>query len=249
MKVLEVKNISVAYQGIDALTRVDFDVALGDYIGIVGPNGSGKTTLVRTLLGLIEPYEGTIHFYGRQGSEFRDWKKIGYLPQKAPVQDARFPATAREIVASGILCRKKFPKRLTRKDYRAIDAVMESLGIKGQRGVPIGALSGGQQQKVLLARALVHNPEVLILDEPTVALDPQARDTFYSILRSLNREKKLTILLVSHDTGTIGEYATKLLYLDRSVIFFGNFEEFCKSSVMTDYFGNATQHVMCHRHT
>jgi len=100
----------------------------------------------------------------------------------------------------------------------------------------------------LLARALARKPELLILDEPTVALDPGSRDNFYSIMQKLNKEKGMTILLVSHDIGSIGEYTSKLMYLDGKIIFYGNYDEFCVSTNMTDYFGKTSQHLICHRH-
>lgn len=246
VKVIEAKDVSVQYQGVEALKGVSFDVDSGDYVGIVGPNGSGKTTLVKALLGLVS-FEGTIRFLGESLSDFTTTKHIGYLPQKMSFLDQRFPATAKEIVVSGVYCCKKFPKRLSQRDYRAAEEAMEILGVTNLGNRPIGRLSGGQQQRILLARALVHHPQLLILDEPTVALDPQSRESFYTTVKKLNKEKCVTILLVSHDVGSVGQYASKLLYLDREIIFYGTFEEFCKSPKMSDYFG-AGQHMICHRH-
>ena len=246
VKVIEAKDVSVQYQGVEALKGISFDVDSGDYVGIVGPNGSGKTTLVKALLGLV-PFEGTIRFLGKSLSDFTSSKHIGYLPQKMSFLDQRFPATAKEIVVSGVYCCKKFPKRLSHGDYRAAEEAMEILGVTNLGNRPIGRLSGGQQQRILLARALVHHPQVLILDEPTVALDPQSRESFYATVKKLNKEKGVTVLLVSHDVGSVGQYASKLLYLDREIIFYGTFEEFCKSPKMSDYFG-AGQHLICHRH-
>lgn len=246
IKIIEVKNLSVKYGGIEVLSDVSFDIDEGDYVGIIGPNGSGKTTLVRALLGLA-PFEGKVVFWGKSFSEFSLRRRIGYLPQKMSSLDQRFPATAKEIVASGLFCAKKFPKRLTRQDDEAVERTMELLGIAGLRDRPIGKISGGEQQRVLLARSLVHSPEVLIFDEPTVALDPQSRDIFYEVVNQLNREKKVTAFLVSHDVATVGKYTSKLLYLDRQMIFFGTPDEFCKSPRMTGYFG-AGQHIICHRH-
>lgn len=246
VKLIELKDISVQYQGVDALSRVSFDIQSGDYIGIVGPNGSGKTTLVKALLGLVS-FDGTIRFLGESLSDFTTTKHIGYLPQKMSFLDQRFPATAKEIVVSGVYCCKKFPKRLSHGDYRAADDAMEILGITSLKNRPIGRLSGGQQQRILLARALVHHPQLLILDEPTVALDPQSRESFYATVKKLNKENGVTVLLVSHDVGSVGQYASKLLYLDREIIFYGTFEDFCKSPKMSDYFGTG-QHLICHRH-
>ena len=113
----------------------------------------------------------------------------------------------------------------------------------------IGELSGGQQQRVLLARALIGEPEFLILDEPTTALDPETRDNFFSTLKELNQNQRVTIIIVTHDVADIGKYASKLLYLDKRIIFFGSFENFCSSADMANYFGEFAQHLICHRHS
>ena len=246
VKVIEAKDVSVQYQGVEVVSRISFDVQSGDYIGIVGPNGSGKTTLVKALLGLVS-FDGTIRYLGESLSDFAATKHIGYLPQKMSFLDQRFPATAKEIVVSGVYCCKRFPKRLSRSDHKAALEAMEVLGITNLKNRPIGRLSGGQQQRILLARALVHHPQLLILDEPTVALDPKSREGFYATVKKLNKESGVTVLLISHDVGSVGQYASKLLYVDREIIFYGTFEEFCKSSKMSDYFG-AGQHLICHRH-
>lgn len=246
VKLLEIRDLSVQYRGVEALNGVSLDIDVGDYIGLAGTNGSGKTTLVKAILGLV-PFAGTISFQSRSLREFVATKHIGYLPQKMSFLDQRFPATAKEVVVSGVFCCKKFPKYLTRDDYKAAFQAMEILGIANLANRMIGRLSGGQQQRVLLARALVHSPQLLILDEPTEALDPQSRETFYSTVERLNKENGVTVLLVSHDIGSIGKYASKMIYLDRELVFYGTFEEFCKSSKMTDYFG-AGQHIICHKH-
>lgn len=248
MNVIEARNITVKYQDIEALSDITFTVTRGDYIGIVGPNGSGKTTLIKTLLGLIGDYDGEVLLYGKTIKDFSNWHRIGYLPQKLIFLDSRFPATVREVVASGLLSQKRFPRILDKDDFALVDKVTELLDIRGLQQWPIGRLSGGQQQRVLLARALVHNPEILVLDEPTVALDPRSRENFYTAIQKLNKEKDITVLLVSHDMGSIGQYASKLLYLDRKIIFYGGFDDFCDSASMTDRFGHSSQHLICHRH-
>jgi zinc transport system ATP-binding protein len=245
---VEVTGISVSYQSHEALRDVSFSAECGDYIGIVGPNGSGKTTLIKAIVGLAQCSAGGIRVLGQPLRAFNQWSSVGYLPQKAAALDPRFPAIVYEIVASGILSTKAFPKKLGDGDREKIFGALEYLGVEELQSRRIGTLSGGQQQRVLLARALVNEPELLLLDEPTVALDPQTRENFYEILSRLNREKKTTILLVSHDPGTVGKYASKLMYLDRSVIFYGTFDQFCRSDAMTGYFGASSQHVICHRH-
>jgi zinc transport system ATP-binding protein len=123
--------------------------------------------------------------------------------------------------------------------------LMDVLDIKNKL---IGDLSGGQQQRVLVARAIVNEPELLILDEPTTALDPETREKFFHTLQELNQNKKVTIILITHDIGSIGKYASKLLYLDKRIIFYGSFEDFCSSADMESYFGEFAQHLICHRH-
>lgn len=246
-RIIEVKDVTVQFGAVEALSGVSFDVTAGDYVGIVGPNGSGKTTLMRTFLGLVPSYKGEVRFSGRDFSSFIRDTHVGYLPQKMSFLDQRFPATVFEVVLTGAYCCKRFPRRITRADHAAAGDALETLGIADLKGRQIGKLSGGQQQRVLLARALVHKPEILILDEPTVALDPQSRDVFYETISRLNRQKGVTVLLVSHDVGSVGKYASKLLYLDRKLIFYGTMEQFCQSPAMTDYFGTG-QHLICHRH-
>lgn len=241
-------GVSFRYNGIEILNDITFDLKKGDFLGIVGPNGSGKTTLIRLLLGLIAPTAGSISLFGQPVSQFRAWHKIGYLPQKITSFNPHFPATVREIVGMGLLSSKKFPKKTARRDRQAIDDAMELLDIMGIEDKLIGELSGGQQQRVLIAKALVAVPELLILDEPTTALDPEGRERFFLTLKNLNQLKGVAIIMITHDIGTIGEHASLMLYLDKNIIFCGGFDDFCLSADMTDYFGEYSQHLICHRH-
>jgi zinc transport system ATP-binding protein len=246
--VIVAENIRFSYCDNDILSGIYFSVSKGDYIGIVGPNGCGKTTLMRIILGLLAPISGKIFIFGQKTSGFDRWAKIGYLPQKLASFNPSFPVTVKEIVALGLLSGKKTPKHFDNKDKDAIEKTLSLLGIEDIKDKLIGELSGGQQQRALLAKAIVHEPELLILDEPTLALDPDARERFFDLLAGLNKSKKMTILLVSHDIGTIGKYASKLLYLDKRIIFYGGFDDFCKSADAGRYFGQFSQHIICHRH-
>lgn len=154
----------------------------------------------------------------------------------------------KEVVSLGLISKKRFPKRIDRSDYAVVDKALDLMDIGGIKDKLIGELSGGQQQRVFLAKAIVGEPELLILDEPTTALDPETRERFFGILSELNRNRLVTIIIITHDHGTIGEFASKLLYLDKKVVFFGTFESFCHSTGMADYFGEFSQHVICHRH-
>ncbi len=241
--ILCVDALHVSYGKYKVLEDITFSIQKGDYVGIVGPNGSGKTTLVRTLLGLNPVEAGTIRF-GKRVTRH----KIGYLPQSVMTTDSLFPAKVREVVEMGLRVQKTFPKILSGEDRVKVDRIHEALGIADLKDQKIGRLSGGQQQRVLLARAMVGEPEILILDEPTSALDPKIRTAFYDTIRALNRENAVTVLLVSHDMGSIGQDTNKMLYLDHKLVFFGDYKDFCRSNAMTDYFGFETQHKMCWQH-
>lgn len=248
IEVLSAQGLSFQYNSSEILTDISFRLHMGDYLGIVGPNGSGKSTLIKLILGLLKPSRGLITLFGRTMEEFGDWHKVGYLPQKINSLNPHFPATVREIVSLGLLSTKSYPRRITKSDDRRISSALELLDIIDIKNELIGELSGGQQQRVLIARALVSKPALLILDEPTTALDPEVREKFFSILRDLNEKRSVTLIIITHDIGTIGKYASRLLYLDKKVIFYGGFDDFCASSDMANYFGEFSQHVICHRH-
>lgn len=248
MSIITVENLSVKKHNAAVLSDIFFSIADGEYIGIVGPNGSGKSTLMRSLLGLDEIERGRIEIMGKQLAQFDLWHKIGYLPQVTVVSNKSFPASVGEVVATGLLGSKSFPRRFNKADRDAVLQTLENLDIGDLYKEQIGKLSGGQSQRVLLARAMVSDPDILILDEPTAALDPVTRAHFYEIIASLNRDRNKTILLVTHDSSTIGKYASKMLYLDRRLIFFGSFKEFCHSQDMSQYFGDFAQHLICHQH-
>jgi zinc transport system ATP-binding protein len=230
------------------LEDISVTVHAGDYVGIIGPNGSGKSTLVRALMGLSPIDAGTARLFGIPCGRFSAWDRVGYLPQSLRLLNPVFPATVAETVALGLLSRKRFPRRLAHSDRDTVIRTLDMLGIADIAGKLIGELSGGQLQRALLARALVNDPDLLILDEPTAALDPETRERFYCLISEINRSRGVTVLLVTHDTGAIGKYASRMLYLDKRLLFFGSFEEFCHSEEMSALFGEHSQHLMCHRH-
>jgi len=246
--VITADNLCFNYDGAEILHGITLTVSAGDYIGLVGPNGSGKTTLIKTVLGLLRPTHGSVRLFGSDPCAFTGWNRIGYLPQKLTGFNPSFPALVREIVSLGLLGNKKFPRHITAADAQFLDDALTLLDIQNIQHKRIGELSGGQLQRVLLARALVSRPELLILDEQTTALDPETRNSFFSTLKTLNGERGVTIIIVTHDVADIGRYASKLLYLDKKVIFYGSFEDFCTSADMAGYFGEFAQHLICHRH-
>lgn len=235
-EIIRVDNLTFCYNGTEVLSDISFTVNKGDYLGIAGSNGSGKSTLVKNILGILPPLKGNINIFSQPLTSFHQWHKIGYLPQRVSALNHHFPCTVAEIVQLGIT---KNPVNLRNTlDLMGIGHLSESL---------IGELSYGEQQRVMLARALIRKPDLLIFDEPTTALDPETRDIFYSLTDEINRQGT-TVVLITHDTGIIGKYARNLLYLDKKIIFFGTFKDFCSSPDMTGFFGLDSQHMICHQH-
>ncbi|HYA11944.1 MAG TPA: metal ABC transporter ATP-binding protein [Thermodesulfovibrionales bacterium] len=247
INILSIEGLNFRYNSLEVLSNISFSINAGDYIGLVGPNGSGKTTLIRIILGLMKPTKGHISLFGVESWKFKEWYKVGYLPQRV-LFNPYFPATVKEIVSLGLLSKRGFSKGLDIPEETMIDEAMGLMDVLDIKNKLIGDLSGGQQQRVLVARAIVNKPELLILDEPTTALDPETREKFFHTLQELNQNKKVTIILVTHDIGSIGKYASKLLYLDKRIVFYGSFEDFCSSVDMGSYFGEFAQHLICHRH-
>ena len=245
---IDVRELTFSFNSIEVLSNVTFALNRGDYCGLVGPNGSGKTTLIRILLGLTRAERGSVSLFGQSPVAFSEWYKIGYVPQRHASFNSNFPATVYEVIGLGLLSRRRFPRRRGKNDDAAIERVLNLMNIAEIKDKLIGELSGGQQQRVFIARALVNEPELLILDEPTAALDPEIREHFFSLLRDLNGKTGITVLIVTHDIGSIGKYASTLLYLDKRVVFHGTFDQFCLSAEMGEYFGPFSQHVICHRH-
>lgn len=245
--IVSVKNLYFKYGKTAILEDVSFTIEKGDYLALAGPNGAGKTTLIRLLLSL-EKGSGRIEIFKTLLNKFSNWEKIGYLPQRAAVFNPLFPATVEETVSLGILSSKSFPKKLNTEDKRKIEEMLETLDIIQLKDRLISGLSGGQQQKVFLARALISNPEILVLDEPGSGLDLKSRENFFNLLKKVNEERKTAIILITHDASEIGRYADKLLYLDKKIIFYGKFSDFCKSKEMEKYFGQFSQHLICHQH-
>ena len=227
-KILEIRDLNISYSNTKVLTNINFDIERGDFIGIVGPNGGGKTTLIKGINGII-PFQGHINFFNVNKGE------IGYLPQKIYHVNKAFPGKVKEVIGSGLIGGKKFPRFLNKSDYKNIDKLLEKLKIFHLKEEKITNLSGGQQQRVFLARALIGEPKIIFLDEPTSALDPVIRRDFYNLLEEINKKEKITILFVTHDITGISNYATKILYLDGTVGFFGTEEELQESELLANH--------------
>ena len=206
--VITIRNLSFSYEQRPIIQNLNFEVLERDFVGLVGSNGAGKTTLLRTVVGLIKPDQGEIRLFGTPLEQFKDWERIGYVPQKNAFNPL-FPATVREVVTSGLYGRKMMFRRLTNEHRKKCLESLEVMGITDLADRRIGQLSGGQQQRVFLARALVNSPSLLILDEPTVGIDTETQASFFSLLRHLHTRHSMTFLMVSHDIDMLQDYIGK----------------------------------------
>lgn len=247
-EIVSTKNLTFRYGGNEAVENLTFAVEKGDYIALVGHNGSGKSTLVKLLLGILQPSAGSVTLFTEPIQTFSDWRRVGYLPQNIGLFNPLFPATVKEIVALGLIAQKDFPRKLAAKDAKKVQEALTQLGIAPLADKLIGELSGGQVQRTLLARAIVNDPELLILDEPVSSVDPETREDFFQYLARVNKEKQTTILLITHDIGHSVKSTNKLLFLDKRVLFYGGYGQFCASKEMENQFGMEIQHIVCHQH-
>ena len=196
--IIQTNGLCAAYDGKTVLSQVDLTVYERDFLGVIGPNGGGKTTLIKCILGLHKPSKGDICFY-KDGKEVPEIT-MGYLPQYNSI-DRKFPISVYEVVLSGLSKQKSLLSRYTAKHHEQARCIIARMGLEGLENRAIGELSGGQLQRALLGRALVSNPEVVILDEPNTYIDKRFEAKLYSLLEEINRER--AIILVSHDIGPV----------------------------------------------
>ena len=196
--IIQIEKLSTGYDGKTVLNQVDLAVYEKDFLGIIGPNGGGKTTLIKCILGLHHPFQGNIRFY-KNGQEISDMN-MGYLPQYNSI-DKKFPISVYEVVLSGLSKQKSIFCRYNKEQHEQVHQMISRMGLEGLENRSIGELSGGQLQRTLLGRALVSNPEVVILDEPNTYIDKRFEAKLYSLQEEINKER--AIILVSHDIGTV----------------------------------------------
>ena len=207
------KDLSLGYEGHAILTGLSFSVSAGDYLCIVGENGSGKSTLMKTILGLQKPLAGSIEWGGGLKNS-----EIGYLPQQTAVQ-RDFPATVWEIVLSGCQARAGRRPFYSRQDKALARENMDKMDVTQFARRCYRELSGGQQQRVLLARALCATRKLLLLDEPVTGLDPKVTLELYQLIERLNRQDKVTVIMISHDISSAVRYASHILHIGQNVFF------------------------------
>jgi zinc transport system ATP-binding protein len=239
LKAVEISNLTVQYPDVKALDDVSFEVNQGDFLGIIGPNGAGKSTLFDCMLGLNTKYKGEIRFFGQDIRKSKNFlKDIGYVPQK-PIFEKNFPATVSDVVRMGL--RKE-------SDDNKINEILQQLWIHELQNRRIGELSGGQLQRVFIAKALVNNPKILILDEPVTGIDQPSIELFYSILRELNSKQKITIIWSSHDLDAVNQLANHVACLNRTLFFHGESEKFFSDDELVKQYSEASMQEHMHHH-
>lgn len=212
-----IKNLNVFYDNICALSDINLTILEGDFLGIIGPNGGGKSTLLKAILGLVSPSSGTINILGEAPQQADSL--LGYVPQFSKAGN-KFPISVQEVVLMGRLRHKnKIFTSFTHEDYEIADAIMENLNIAHLRNRQISQLSGGQLQRVMIARALTIQPKLLLLDEPAANLDTESKNRIYTLLNELN--KRMTIILVTHDMMAISSYVKSIACLNKKMYYHG----------------------------
>ncbi len=217
---MSVKNLTFRYGSNAILEKITFDIHAGDYIGIVGPNGGGKTTLLKLMLGLLKPESGEIFLSGDLIHHSADRARIGYVPQRSTADDHIFPATVTEIVLSGRTAGRRVFSMRSKADKAAVKRAMKTADIAHLAHRRIGTLSGGERQRVVIARALAGEPTILMLDEPTSAVDASSQEAFYTFLRKLH-DQGLTIVIVSHDLDIVTHEVDTVLCLNKHLLCHG----------------------------
>jgi zinc transport system ATP-binding protein len=247
--VVKLTSVSFQYEDKMVLEDISFSLHRGDFVGIVGPNGSGKSTLMKLILGLLPATHGKVELFGQPLQKFRDWTKVGYVAQQVAHGAGGFPATVREVVSSGLVGKVGMFRRLQSHHHEKVREVVERVGLSKKLNDRIGSLSGGQLQRVFIARALVAEPELLILDEPTVGVDQESIEQFYELLRSLKEENGMTMMIVSHDVGVMTQWVNKVACLQRNLHFHGTAHEFAhnQEKILQKMYGDTIK-LLAHHH-
>lgn len=216
--IISIENVSFAYNKENVLQDIILSIDEGDFVGIIGCNGSGKSTLMKLLIGQLSPSKGKIKLFNEDLDKSSNLNKIGYVPQISLSSGANFPATVEEVVMANLYSKigfMRFPKKEHKEKVKEVLKIV-NMGEFSKR--LIGNLSGGQQQRVMIAKALVSDPKIIILDEPTTGIDAASEEQLYALLEKLNKESKITIVIVSHDFAKISKYTNKIFVVENNKV-------------------------------
>jgi len=211
--IISVKDLGYSYSSNTVLQNINFEIQAGEYIALSGPNGGGKTTLIKIILGLIPVNKLTkVNIFGKNPQDFRDWHKIGYVPQSLASTGLDFPITVSELIGNN------FQTNSQTKINTAVNIALETVSLLHQKDKLVSHLSGGQRQRAFIARSLVNQPELLILDEPIAGIDAGSQSQFYNLIGNLNQLMGLTIIFVTHDLGALNRWANRIFCVNQTLV-------------------------------
>lgn len=238
-EIIKINSVSFGYENKPILENVNLDIKKGDYIGIIGQNGAGKSTLLKLMINAINPIKGNIEILGKDIKNFNNWDEIGYVNQKSNSFSSSFPVTVSEVVSMNLASKIGLFKRIKKNHLKELEKVLKLVGIYEYKDRLIGSLSGGQQQKVFIARELMKSPKILFLDEPTVGIDVNGQKEFYKILKELNESLNLTIVIVSHDLFIVKEEVKKIaLIKDKKIKVIQNNKNDTSKNMVLEFLSN-----------
>lgn len=234
--IITVRGLGFDYGDGWVFHKLDLDIAKGDFVAVIGANGAGKSTLMKMLAHALPPTVGEIFYYGQPIADFKQWQKIGYVAQNPMKMQRGFPISVEEVVALGLLQPGKIWHRFTQQERQAVEQALMDFQLTGLRHRKIGELSGGQQQRVFLARAMVHHPEILLLDEPATGIDMASKVALYAMLKRINEEQNVTIVMISHDLELAADAAKSAICINHGICFRGDVHEALKHHHKHGYF-------------
>ena len=245
--IIELRDVSFSYRNEQILNTITFALHKGDYLGIIGPNGGGKTTLLKLMTGLLKPTSGSVKLFGQDITRFKHKEKIGYVPQKVTHFAHAFPITVEEAVLMGRYAKRGPFHFMTKEDKQKVTESLDQVEMTPYRDKLISDLSGGQQQRVFIARALAGEPEVIFLDEPTAGIDARTQEQFYLLLRKLNQELQITLVLVSHELDVVVNEATEVACVNGSLVCYCKPEELVNMRGLEKVYGKDIKYIL-HAH-
>ncbi|MEO8580955.1 MAG: metal ABC transporter ATP-binding protein [Patescibacteria group bacterium] len=244
---IEVEDVSYSYDGVKALDHVSLSIKEGEYVAIIGPNGAGKSTLLKAILGLLSPQTGSIRLFGQPINSFDKKFQLGYVPQRISASSIQFPCTVTEVIESGCTAKTGLFHNINKKDRQKMDWAMHIAGVEKLRNTSINQLSGGQLQRVYIARALASEPKILFLDEPTVGVDLETQEKFYDFIKTLNKDFGITILIVTHEVDVAVHRAKSVICLNRKLLCHIPSTQLLYGNYLQDLYGGHV-HVVPHEH-
>lgn len=222
---IEVKNITVAFDDNTLIDQMSFEITQGDIAVIIGPNGSGKTTLLKAMAGLIEPRSGYIHIFGKHPHDVR--REIGYVPQRFSF-DRTFPITVKEFLKLSACP----------SEYAYIDELLGHVNMAAKKEARLSNLSGGELQRILIARALLRKPQILFLDEPASGIDIAGEQNFYELVKHIHIKHKVTIVIVSHELDIVFKFADQVLCINKKLVCYGAPKKVLTDEVFKELYGH-----------